>query len=300
MNKLGKALPPLTSLLPFEAAARLGSFTLAAEELHVTQAAVSRQIRALENDLGVRLFERRHRAVFLTPAGEEFSRRVSTNLESLAAGAGELRGQRRRGEVILFAELCYAFYWLMPRLSAFNPQHPRVDVRVAASTRALGRAEEDFDIALQTSGRASGSHPLAFTAADEVFPVCSPDYLQGRTAPLPLTDLPKQRLLHHRVDPQDWLEWDDWLDEAGVETRVGHRGSVFDSYPVMIQAAVAGHGVCLGWQRASDKLLQSGELVRPFEESVVRASELSVYRNRKHQLRPESKALLAWLRAELD
>lgn len=299
MNKLGKSLPPLTSLLPFEAAARLGSFTLAAEELHVTQAAVSRQIRALEDDLGVRLFERRHRAVFLTAEGEEFGRRVTTNLESIAAGAGELRGQSRDGEVILFAELCYAFYWLMPRLSAFNQKHPRIDVRVTASTRAAGRTDEDFDIALQTSRRASGAHPLAFTAADEVFPVCSPGYLKGRPVPLPLTDLPSQRLLHHRVDPQDWLEWDGWLEEAGAEMRVGYRGSVFDSYPVMIQAAVAGHGICLGWQRASDKLLESGQLVRPFEESVVRESELAVYRHRKHQLRAESKALLAWLRSEL-
>ncbi|NIA67669.1 LysR family transcriptional regulator [Pelagibius litoralis] len=299
MNKLGKALPPLACLLPFEAAARLGSFTLAAEELHVTQAAVSRQIRALEEDLGVRLFERRHRAVFLTPAGEDFSRRVSASLETIAAGAGELRGQRRGGEVILFAELCYAFYWLMPRLCAFNQQHPRIDVRVTASTRPVGLSDDDFDIALQTTGRASGAHLLAFTASDEVFPVCSPDYLEGRRSPLLLKDLPDHRLLHHRVDPQDWLEWDEWLEKAGQKVRVGHRGSVFDSYPVMVQAVVGGHGIGLGWQRSTDQLLESGQLVRPFKESVFRKAELSIYRNRKHKLRPETKALLTWLKEEL-
>lgn len=300
MNKLGKALPPLTSLLPFEAAARLKSFTLAAEELHVTQAAVSRQIRALEDDLGVRLFERRHRAVFLTPAGEDFSRRVSAGLEGIAAGAGEIRGNRRSGEVILFAELCYAFYWLMPRLSEFNRQHPGVDVRITASIRPLGLSDEDFDIAFQTSGRDSASHPLAFTASDEVFPVCSPGYHSDCKVPFLLDRLEEHRLLHHKVDSQDWLEWDEWLAKTGRNVRVGHSGSVFDSYPVMIQAAVSGHGIGLGWRRAAEELLGAGQLVRPFEESVLLESELSVYRHRKCQMRPEVKALLAWLKAELD
>ncbi|WP_422366928.1 LysR substrate-binding domain-containing protein [Pelagibius sp.] len=300
MNKLGKSLPPLASLLPFEAAARLRSFTLAAEELHVTQAAVSRQIRALEDDLGVRLFERRQRAVFLTPAGEDFSRSVSAGLQGIAAGAGEIRGNRRSGEVILFAELCYAFYWLMPRLSDFNRQHPGIDVRITASIRPLGLSDEDFDIAFQTSGRDSASHALVFSVPDEVFPVCSPGYLADRQIPLALDDLPAHRLLHHKVDAQDWLEWDEWLAKAGHNVRVGHRGSVFDSYPVMIQAAVGGHGIGLGWKRAAEELLSTGQLVRPFEESVLLESELSIYRHRKCQMRPEVKALLAWLKAELD
>lgn len=299
MNKLGKALPPLASLLPFEAAARLESFTRAAEELHLTQAAVSRQIRALEEDLGVRLFERRHRAVFLTPAGQDLSRIVSESLESLAAGAGELRGKRRDGEVVLFAELCYAFYWLMPHISAFHQQHPRIDVRITASTRPVALAEDDFDVAIQTAERACGPHRLVFTAADEVFPVCSPDYLKGENTPLSLADLSAHRLLHHSVDPQDWMEWDDWLQAVGANHRVGHDGSVFDSYPVMIQAAVEGHGVGLGWQRAVGKLLQSGQLVRPFVQSVARSGEIAVYRHHKRPLRPEMKALLSWLEAEL-
>ncbi len=299
MNKLGKTLPPLTSLLPFEAAARLQSFTLAAEELHVTQAAVSRQIRALEEDLGVRLFERRHRAVVLTPEGDDFSRTVSASLGKIATDAGELRGKRRSDEVVLFSELCYAFYWLMPRLSSFNQRTPKITVRVTASTRSIGRSDDDFDLALQTTGRASGAHHLAFTASDEVFPVCSPDYLASRRPPLPLDDLPDHHLLHHRVEPQDWMEWDEWLEKVGHPLRVGHRGGVFDSYPVMIQAAVGGHGIGLGWRRAADHLLASGQLVRPFAESFIHKSELSVYRQRRRPLRPETKAVLSWLKAEL-
>ena len=299
MNKLRRNLPPLASLLPFEAAARLESFTQAAEELHLTQAAVSRQIRALEEDLGVRLFERRHRAVFLTEAGRDFGRAVTAGLESIGARAADLRGQPRSGEVVLFAELCYAFYWVMPQLSDFHQRQPRIDVRVTASTMPVARSHEDFDVALQTSGRASGSHVLAFTASDEVFPVCSPAYLQGRQAPLSPADLPDHDLLHHKVEPQDWLEWDDWLERLGLDLRVGREGAVFDSYPVLIQAAVEGHGIGLGWRRAVEKLLQSGSLVQPFEEGVVLRQGLSVYRRDGAQSRPEAEALLSWLKARL-
>ena len=299
MNKLGKNLPPLASLLPFEAAARLESFTRAAQELHLTQAAVSRQIRALEEDLGVRLFERRHRAVFLTEAGRDLGRAVTAGLEGIAARASALRGQARSGEVVLFAELCYAFYWVMPRLSDFHQRQPRIDVRVTASTLPVAQAHEDFDVALQTSDRASGAHVLAFTAADEVFPVCSPDYLAGRRTPLSLAGLSDHGLLHHKVEPQDWLEWDDWLERLGLDLRVGHKGTVFDSYPVLIQAAVEGHGIGLGWRRAVEKLLQSGSLVQPFEESLVLGDGLSVYRGKRARSRPEAEALLSWLKAEL-
>ena len=140
MNRLGKSLPPLASLLPFEAAARLESFTKAAEELHLTQAAVSRQIRALEDDLCTRLFERRNRAVHLTDAGREIARVIGGALEGIAAHAGQLRGINRTGEVVFFSQLCEAFYWVMPRLSEFHQRHPEIEVRVAASTRPLTEA----------------------------------------------------------------------------------------------------------------------------------------------------------------
>jgi DNA-binding transcriptional LysR family regulator len=299
MNRLGKSLPPLSSLLPFEAAARLESFTRAAEELHLTQAAVSRQIRALEDDLGTRLFERRNRAVFLTEAGRELGRAVSGALEAIAARAGELRGTRRDGEVVLFSQLCEAFYWVMPRLAGFHQRHPRVELRVAASTRPLTEAAERFDVALQTTGRASGSHPLVFTASDEVFPVCSPTYLAGLGTPLALAELPGHRLLHHRAEPRDWLDWDGWLERHGLALRVGGKGAVFDSYPVMMQAAVEGHGIALGWRRTVEKLLQAGALVRPFAESVFLPDGLSVYRREQGRSRPEADALLAWLKSEL-
>ncbi len=300
MNRLGKSLPPLASLLPFEAAARLESFTMAAEELHLTQAAVSRQIRALEDDLSLQLFERRNRAVHLTEAGREFARVVSGALESMAAHAGHLRAENRTGEVVFFSQLCEAFYWVMPRLSEFHQRHPEIEVRVAASTRPLTEASGHFDVALQTSNRASGSHPLVFTVPDEVFPLCSPAYLAGRKPPLDLADLSSHHLLHHKAYPQDWIEWDGWLERLGLKLRVGHRGSVYDSYPVMIQAAVEGHGITLGWRSTMERLLEAGALVRPFDESVILLGGLSVYRCQGARQRPEAEALIAWLKSELS
>ncbi len=300
MNRLGKSLPPLASLLPFEAAARLESFTKAAEELHLTQAAVSRQIRALEDDLRVQLFERRNRAVHLTDAGREFARVVSGGLESIAAHAGHVRGMNQAGEVVFFSQLCEAFYWVMPRLSEFHQRHPEIEIRVAASTRPLTEASDRFDVALQTSSRASGSHPLVFTVPDEVFALCSPAYLAGRKPPLDLADLSNHHLLHHEAFPQDWVEWDDWLERLGLDLRVGHQGSVFDSYPVMIQAALEGHGITLGWRHTMERLLETGALVRPFEESVILSDGLSVYRCHGARSRPEAEALIAWLKSQLS
>ena len=134
MEKLRKTLPPLSSLLPFEAAARLQSITRAGDELGLTQAAVSRQIKALEDNLGIRLFERRNRAIYLTEAGQELGQAVSAAMETLANCAARLRNTRKGDEVVLFAELCEGLYWVMPRLSRFYQQHPNINVRVSVST----------------------------------------------------------------------------------------------------------------------------------------------------------------------
>jgi DNA-binding transcriptional LysR family regulator len=221
-------------------------------------------------------------------------------LEGIAAHAGHLRGMNQTGEVVFLSQLCEAYYWVMPRLSGFHQRYPEIEIRVVASTKPLTEAGGRFDVALQTSSRASGSHPLVFTVPDEVFPLCSPAYLAGRKLPLDLADLSNHHLLHHKAYPQDWIEWDGWLERLGLDLRVGHRGSVYDSYPVMIQAAVEGHGITLGWRRTMEKLVGTGVLVRPFDESVILLDGLSVYRCHGARSRPEAEALIAWLKSQLS
>lgn len=303
MNKLGKSLPPLASLLPFEAAARLLSFSRAAEELNLTQAAVSRQIRALEEDLGIALFQRRNRAVFLTDAGRELNLTLGNALRDVASTADRLRGVAGKNEVVLLCQPCEAFHWLMPRLSDFHQQYPEIELKMVTWANPLTDFQGYFDVAMQSSNRDHGLHPLLFTAADEVFPVCSPGYLdkhlKGRALPIALDELHHHTLLHHDAQPAYQLEWDTWLATFGHEVPRKARGLSFDSYSLMLHAAVEGHGLAMGWRRTSQRMLDSGVLVAPFSQGVHLSEALSVYRRHGQARREEANLLVQWLRAEL-
>lgn len=295
MNERALRLPPLSRLRPFEAAARLESFTRAAAELSMTQTAVSKQIAQLERDLGVRLFERRNRGVFLTDEGRRFGLVVSSALSSIAAETARLRGECRARELVLHCQLCEAFYWLMPRLANFHERHPGIELRVVTSLRPLTEAVGGFDVAIQTSGRPSGSARLAFTASDEVFPVCAPRLVDGRTLPMALEELCTLPLLAHQVVPQDWIDWPAWYRAVGAELPGDVRLVEFDSFPLVLQAAAAGQGLALGWRRTVESQLAEGKLVTPCVESLRRPTELAVFRMPGHGRHPRVDDLLNWL-----
>ena len=297
MNRLRRSLPPLATLLPFEAAARLESFTQAAAELSMTQAAVSRQIRALEDDLGLALFERRHRAVVLTAAGEELARAVASGLETMASSAETLRSRRDDDDIVLLAELYVAMYWLIPRLPAFHASHPDLRLRVNASTQPLSHAETAFDLALQCGTRPAGALTPIYSVPDAVFPVCSPA-IAGQYSLTP-ADLADYDILHCRDDPKDgWLSWNDWL--AGVGARVATpRGATFDNYPVVIQSALMGQGIALGWQRGLEHLIDTGQLVRPLAAALNLPRGLSVYSAAPEAIDTNKQRVIDWLHAEL-
>lgn len=300
MDRARRRLPPMTALRPFEAAVRLGGFTRAAEELHLTQAAVSHQIRNLEQDLGCALFERRNRMVVPTQAGRAFARTVAEALDGVGTHAERLRDDWRAGEVILYCELCEAMYWVMPRLGAFRQAMPDIHVNVVTSTRPLAEFDGDFDVALQTAGRAAGALRPTFTVEDEVFPICGPAFLaehRGAISRDGLADLP---LLHFRDEADDWLDWDGWFSRVGSDRRVGRRGMIFDDYLFMIQATIEGRGLMLGWRRTMERLIAAGALVRPVPETVSMSDGLSVYCRPMDRARPETETVLTWMREELD
>ncbi len=299
MDRLARRLPPLSRLTPFEAAARHESFSLAAAELGLTQTAISKQIALLEQDLGTKLFERRNRAVFLTDAGRRLGRVVGASLSDIAGEIALLRGRRRAGELVLHCQLCEAFYWLMPRLSGFHEQHPGVELRVVSALKPLTDSSEAFDVAIQTSGRTSGSARLAFTAADDVFPVCAPSLVRNSNLPLSPRDLVSFTLLSHSVIPQDWIDWQGWFENVGSSLPSRHRIVPFDSYPVALQAAVAGQGIALGWRRTTEGMIAEGKLMRPCREQVRRPTELSVFRGTAGGQHPNAEHLLNWLSDQL-
>ena len=299
MDNAKRLLPPLSRLRPFEAAARLESFSRAADELGMTQTAVSKQIAQLERDLQTVLFERRNRAVFLTQEGRRFGRVVSAALSDIASEAAFLRGERRPDELVLHCQLCEAFYWLMPRLARFHERHPGTELRVVTALKPLTEASERFDVAIQTSGRNSGTARLVFTASDEIFPVCAPNLVRQADLPIRPGDLAMFPLLSHRVEPQDWMDWPDWLKAVGTSVSKTHRFVPFDSFPLVLQAAVMGQGMALGWRRTVSDMIAEGKLVRPCVETVMRPTEISVYRGSARGFHPDTDKLLTWLSDEL-
>ncbi len=264
----------------------------------MTQTAVSKQIAQLEQDLGIRLFERRNRAVFLTDEGRRLGRVVGAALADIAAEVAFLRHDRRPDELVLHCQLCEAFYWLMPRLVRFHERHPGIELRVASSLKPLTEATEHFDVAMQTSGRPSGTARLAFTASDEVFPVCAASLVPGNDPKLKPRDLVDFPLLSHRVVPQDWMEWSDWFRAIGAILPKRPRFVQFNSYPVALQAAVAGQGIALGWGRTTEGMIEEGKLIRPCVEHVSRPTEISIYRAARGHA--DTDKLLNWLSDELS
>lgn len=295
-----RMLPPLSRFKPFEAAARYENFSRAASELGMTQTAVSKQIALLEEELGTPLFERRNRAVFLTDAGRRLGRVVGVALSDIVAEVELLRGIRRSNELVLHCQLCEAFYWLMPRLSRFHERYPGTELRVVSSLNPLTESAEDFDVAIQTSTRPSGSARLAFTAADDIFPVCAPKLLVQVERPMRPRDLLALPLLSHLAIPQDWMEWTDWFEAVGINVQKRPRLTYFDSYPLALQAAVAGHGVALGWRRTTEGMIDEGKLIRPCEEAVSSPAEISVYRGAARGAHAEADKLLDWVYDELS
>jgi LysR family transcriptional regulator, glycine cleavage system transcriptional activator len=299
MDRHSRKLPPLSRLKPFEAAARHESFSQAAIELGLTQTAISKQIALLEKEMGILLFERRNRAVFLTDAGRRLGRAVGDALSEVAAEIELLQGERRSSELVLHCQLCEAFYWLMPRLARFHEQNPGVELRVVSSLKPLTETPEGFDVAIQTSGRASGSARLAFTAADNIFPVCAPTLVSDQVLPLKPDDLAAFPLLSHSVVPQDWMDWQHWFEGIGERLPRRPRLVPFDSYPLALQAAVAGQGVALGWKRTTEGMIAEGKLIRPCEQVLERPTEISVFRSATRNRHPKAEQLLAWLAKEL-
>lgn len=300
MDNLLRNLPPLSRFKPFEAAARHESFSMAAEELGMTQTAISKQIAQLERDLGTALFERRNRAVFLTDAGRRLGHVVSNSLTGIASEVAYIRGDGRSDELVLHCQLCEAFYWLMPRLARFHERHPGTALRVVSALKPLTEAETFFDVAIQTTGRPSGTAKLAFTASDEVFPVCAPALIDSSVLPLDPDRLADFPLLSHRVTPQDWMDWPDWFETVAATIPSSNKFRNFDSFPLVLQAAVAGQGVALGWRRTVQGMIDEGKLIQPCLEAITRPDEVSVYRSSDSESHPMTRPLLAWLADELS
>jgi LysR family transcriptional regulator, glycine cleavage system transcriptional activator len=259
---MAERLPPLNALRTFEAAARHLSFTKAAAELFVTQAAVSHQIKALEEYLGMPLFRRLNRALMLTDEGQALLPHVRGAFDQLAEGVRQLRQRHSSGVLTISVLPSLATTWLIPRLRRFQSAHPEIEVHMTATERLVDFAREPVDAGIRYGlGSWPGLRAERLLSADMI-PVCSPQLLDG---PQPLRtpeDLVHHQLLHV-LNAQD--DWRMWLTAAGVKGVDPDRGLRFDHTALAIQAALNGMGVAMGPSSLVGEDLASGRLVEPFD-----------------------------------
>jgi LysR family transcriptional regulator, glycine cleavage system transcriptional activator len=293
-NPSADRLPPLDLLASFEACARHLSFTKAAAERFVTQSAMSRQMRALEDDLGAALFRRGHRALVLTEAGARLYAVCATVLAQLRGTVREVRAPSRREVLALTTTPGLASFWLIPRLTAFTAAHPDIDVRLDASFDVRHLAAEGFDVAIRYSrAGAVDGRPLFH---EQALPVCSPA-LRKRLPLARPADLQAHTLL--QLNPSVTggmpLEWEPWLQSVGLPLLQPAARLSFSGYNEVIAAALAGQGVALGRRPMIDTLLKSRRLVAPLAASLATQREYTLVVDAAARQRPAVRALEAWL-----
>ena len=301
MHKALRTLPSLDFLKGFEAAGRLLSFTRAADELFVTQSALSRQVQALEEALGVPLFLRRHRALAFTAAGAAFHRDVVAALNALALAAEATRGAMRTPGLTLSTTVSFASLWVIPRLAAFRARHPTVDVYILADDRLVDLARGDVDIAVRYLPDAKTPEGAVRLFGERMMPVVSPKLAKRAATPLATpTDLARHVLLH-LDDPEGrtpWLEWNIWLAANGQPGLKPAGALRFKLYDQVIQAAVAGQGVALGRVPLIAEHLRDRRLIAPFAKRYDSARGYYAVVAPHATERADVIAFVAWLRDE--
>ncbi|HMA73467.1 MAG TPA: transcriptional regulator GcvA [Xanthobacteraceae bacterium] len=291
-------LPQLGFIQGFEAAARNLSFTKAAEELLITQSAVSRQIKALEDHLGVALFERRQRALALTESGHALYRVATDVLERLQAAADELRASSRTRQLSLTTTTGFASLWLIPRLQRFTRRCPEVDVRISATTAVINLERSLVDLAIRYCRPEDVPERATRLFGEEVIAVCSRSLLRERSRPLKRPhDLRHHVLLHfdYAGALPSFLDWGTWLTSLGIGDLKPAGALHFSQYEQMIQAAISGQGVALGRQPLVNDLIQSGALVTPFGRAVVGSRAYFIIESEHGGAKPHVRQFAAWL-----
>lgn len=287
-------LPPLNALKSFEAAARHESFTRAAEELCVTQGAVSHQVKALEEALGIRLFQRERQRLIITEAGRDYLSVVRDALDRIAVGTERLVQRQSSGVLTVSTSPDFAAKWLVHRLGRFADAHPGLDLRLSASMHHVDFAREDVDVAVR---HGEGNWPglaAAPLCAENLFVVCSPKLVSGRhrvTEPAHVLQFP----LLHLEDREAWVRW---FAAAGLPIPERLRGSVLNRPSMLIDAAVDGQGMALARTTLAAWDLVNGRLIRPFDLMLPLSKSYWIVCPRATAASPKVATFRDWLLAE--
>lgn len=287
-------LPPLNALRAFEAAARHESFTRAAQELSVTQGAVSHQVKALEADLGIKLFNRERQRLTLTEAGKDYLVAVRDGFDRIAFGTERLLQRQNAGVLTVSTSPDFAAKWLVHRLGNFIEAHPGIDLRVSATMHHVDFAREEVDVAVR---HGDGNWPGLDTVrlcSEQLFVICSPKLLTGKRRLNKPSDVLKFPLIH--LDAR--ADWTKWLQAADIDAATAIHGPVLNRASMVIDAAINGQGIALARTTLAAFDLIGGRLVRPFAEALRLSRSYWIVCPKATAAVPKIKTFRDWLLTE--
>ena len=289
-----RRLPPLNALKAFEAAARSQNFTRAAEELRVTQGAVSHQVKALEATLGIKLFNRERQRLVITDAGREYLGVVRDALDRIAAGTERVLQRQNSGVLTVSTSPDFAAKWLVYRLGRFAEAHPEIDLRVSATMHHVDFVREEVDVAVRHGDGNCGGLDAVRLCSEQLFPICSPNLLSGRNRIAKPSDLLKFPLLH--LD--DNKSWARWFEAAGIADVELPRGLILNRRSMLIDAAIDGQGVALALTTLAAWDLINRRIVRPFDIGLRLSRTFWIVCPKTSSTMPKIKTFREWLLAE--
>ncbi|HEV7251884.1 MAG TPA: LysR substrate-binding domain-containing protein [Mesorhizobium sp.] len=266
--KYWEHIPPLKAMLAVEATARLGSFSKAASELNVTQSAISHLVSQAETFLNTQLFQRQSRPVTLTADGRRYVDALVAGLNILRVEGEQLQLSSKSNTLTVSCNLAYANFWLLPRLREFHDLHSEITVNVVTAYQGLPPLTNGIDLSVRFG---NGNWPgcvahLLF--AEQIVPVASATYAESLGQIRSPSDFINQTLLHARADDKSWFDWQQWFQHFGIHASGSLPGPVFDNHLMMMQAALAGSGIALGWIGTASEQIKRGQLVELFPERI--------------------------------
>lgn len=287
----------MATLTAFEAAARLGSFTKAAAELGVTQAAVSRQIHLMEETLGFPLFRRLYRSIALTEKGQTLSTAATSAFSTIADTIAELTKQEDEEGLSISATVAFSHFWLMPKIASFSRLYPDSRLRIVSQNNAAGLAGSDLAIRYGNGVWPDGRAEHLFD--DELFPVCSPEYAAKLENPWDLEEIARHPLISYDTPDPTWTGWDEWLAAFSIKQPTGRPAAVRTSfYTEAVYAALSGQGIALGWRRLVQTMLDTKSLVRLTEQSIITRDGYFVIVPPRSAENARAKQFIEWLKTE--
>ncbi|MBO9479392.1 LysR family transcriptional regulator [Shimia sp. R11_0] len=295
MQELWKQLGSPRHLVVFEAAARLQSFTKAAQELNVQQPAVSVSIRRLEEGLGTALFTRKHRQVVLTGAGQRLLSDVTRSFEHLALSVASIQQLSQAGYVTLSASTAFNNYWIMPRLAELQKHHPGVDLRLQSSDREPDIDAENISLAVRLGNGVWPEYESAFISREVIYPVASPGVMKEVSTCGDVSALLGQRFVHLEEPIRQRPSWTDWFENFSVKSGVPKTGLRLNDYALVLQAAMAGEGIAFGWKHLTDRLVGQGILAARQEWSWTTGKGFYLVWSKKKPLSADAQKVRDWV-----